>query len=443
MEFNNNFVWGVATSSYQIEGGNLKDGRGKNIWDEFSKWPNKVYNQHDGLIACDHVNRFKEDVKIMKNLGIKAYRFSISWPRILPNGTGQTNKQGLQFYHNLIDELLNSGIEPYITLYHWDLPLTLHRQGGWLNPNIISAFEQFATLVAKEFTPKVKNFFTLNEPQCFCGLGYVSAIHAPGWKLNYNDSFFLIHNALKAHGAATRALRDNAKGPIYIGYAPTSSPIIPKDNTKESIEIARQNYFDLPNLDEDYHFSTSLYSDPVILGDYPEAYYKKYKDYIPEITKDDLKLINQPLDYLGQNIYHGIKNFGFESNDPHTDLNWKIVPESLYWGPKFLYERYKLPIYITENGMANADTISLDGKVHDPQRIDYLNRYLLELKKAIKDGIDVRGYFLWSLLDNFEWSEGYRSRFGLVYVNYQNQKRILKDSAYWYSSVIKENGKNL
>jgi len=443
MDFNKDFAWGVATSSYQIEGGNLEDGRGKNIWDDFSKWPKKVYNHHDGLIACDHVNRFKEDVQIMKKIGVKAYRFSISWPRILPNGTKEINQQGLKFYHDLIDELLDNGIEPYITLFHWDLPLALHRKGGWLNPNIIDAFEEFATLVAKEFTPKVKYFFTLNEPQCFCGQGYVTGTHAPGWKLNYSDSLFLFHNAMKAHGVATRALRDNAKGPITIGYAPTSIPIIPKDNSEHEIELAREKYFELPSLDKHYHFSTSLFSDPVILGDYPEDYYVKYQGYTPEITKEDLKLINQPLDFLGQNIYTGYKKNILEENDPHTDLNWDIVPEALYWGPKFLYERYKLPIYITENGLANSDRIALDGKVHDPQRIDYLNRYLLELKRAIDDGVDIRGYFLWSLLDNFEWFEGYRSRFGLVYVDYSNQQRIMKDSAYWYSSVIKNNGTNL
>lgn len=443
MDFGKDFVWGAATSSYQIEGGEFKDGRGKNIWDDFCKWPSKVYNQHDGLIACDHINRFKEDIKIMKKIGLKAYRFSISWPRLIPNGTGKINKQGIKFYHDLIDELLANNIEPYITLFHWDLPLTLHRQGGWLNPNIVNAFEEFATLIAKEYTPKVKNFFTLNEPQCFCGLGYINGVHAPGWKVNYSDSLYLIHNALKAHGVAVKALRDNAKGIIKVGYAPTSSPIIPKDNSKSEVEIARKKYFDVLPLNEDYYFTPSIFSDPVILGDYPEDYYKKYKQYIPSITKDDLKLINQPIDFLGQNIYHGKKEMILEDNDPHTDLNWNIVPESLYWGPKFLYERYNLPIYITENGMANPDRISLDGKVHDPQRIDYLNRYLIELRRAVNEGVDVKGYFLWSLLDNFEWSEGYRSRFGIIYVDYSNQKRIIKDSAYWYSSIIKENGKTL
>ncbi len=443
MSFKKDFAWGVATSSYQIEGGNLEDGRGRNIWDDFCKWPGKVYNQHDGLIACDHINRFKEDIKIMKEIGVKAYRFSISWPRIFPNGTKEINKQGLVFYHQLIDELLLNNIEPYITLFHWDLPIALHRQGGWLNPSIVQAFEEYAILIAKEFTPKVKYFITLNEPQCFCGLGYVTGDHAPGWKLNYSDSLFLFHNALKAHGVAARALRDYAKGPISIGYSPTSVPVIPKNNSAEEIEKARKKYFELPSLDKHYHFCPSIFSDPVILGDYPQDYYEKYKDYLPKITKEDLRLINQPLDFLGQNIYFGNKKITFESNDPHTDLNWDIVPEALYWGPKFLYERYNLPIYITENGMANADRISLDGKVHDPQRIDYLNRYLIELKRAINDGVDVRGYFLWSLLDNFEWAEGYRSRFGIVYVDYSNQKRIMKDSAYWYNSVIKENGANI
>lgn len=443
MKFRDDFKWGVATSSYQIEGGNLEDGRGRNIWDDFCNWPNKVYNNHNGLIACDHVHRFKEDIKIMKTLGIQTYRFSISWPRLIPNGRGKINKEGIKFYHDLIDELLANNIEPYITLFHWDLPITLHREGGWLNPNIVEAFEEYATLVAKEYGSKVKYFFTLNEPQCFCGLGYITGTHAPGWKLNQRDSLFLIHNALKAHGVATRALRDNAKNNIYIGYAPTSVPVIPKNNSPEEIEKARKKYFELPSLDHNYHLSPSLFSDPVILGDYPKEYYDVYKGFIPEIAKNDLKIINQPLDFLGQNIYTGSKKSVVESNDPHTDLNWKIVEESLYWGPKFLYERYNLPIYITENGMANADIISLDNKVHDPQRIDYINRYLLQLQKAADEGIDIRGYFLWSLLDNFEWPEGYRSRFGIVYVDYSNQKRILKDSAYWYSSIIKSNAKTL
>lgn len=443
MGFRNDFKWGVATSSYQIEGGNLEDGRGLNIWDEFSKMQNKVYHQHDGMIACDHVNRYKEDVKIMKNLGIQAYRFSISWPRLIPNGTGKINPEGIKFYHNLIDELLDNGIEPYVTLFHWDLPIALHRQGGWLNPNIVEAFAEYAKLVAKEYTPKVKHFFTLNEPQCFCGMGYVGGFHAPGWKLNRHDSLFLFHNALKAHGAATRALRDNAKGPIEIGYAPTSIPIIPENNSEEAIEKARKAYFSIPKNNDSYYFSSSLFSDPAILGDYPEDYYTNFEGFIPEITKEDLKLIKQPLDFYGQNIYQGIKKIILEENEPHTDLNWEIVPEALYWGPKFLYERYNLPIYITENGLANADRISLDGKVHDPQRIDFLNRYLLELQKAATEGIDIRGYFQWSLMDNYEWAEGYRSRFGIVYVDYSNQKRILKDSANWYSSIIKSNGDTL
>jgi beta-glucosidase len=443
MNFKEDFAWGVATSSYQIEGGNLEDGRGRNIWDDFCKFPDKVYKNHDGLIACDHIHKFKEDVKIMKKIGIKAYRFSISWPRLIPNGTGKINESGIKFYHDLIDELIKNNIEPYITLFHWDLPIELHKIGGWLNPKIVDYFEEYTKLVVKEYSSKVKYFMTLNEPQCFCGLGYISGIHAPGLKLNHKDSLTVIHNALKAHGIAVKTIRENAKGPVSIGIAPNSSPSIPTGNTEIEIEKAREDYFRIPELNENYYFCASLFMDPVFLGDYPKDYYIKYKEFLPEITKEDLELISQPIDFLGQNIYSGNKVQPLINNEEHTDLNWEIVPEALYWGPKFLYERYNKPIYITENGMANGDIISLDGKVHDPQRIDYLNRYLLQLKKAIEEGIDIKGYFLWSLLDNFEWAEGYRPRFGIVYVDYKTQNRILKDSAYWYKSIIESNGKSL
>lgn len=444
MNFKKDFVWGVATSSYQIEG---THGKFENIWDDFCSQKDKVKDNQNGLIACNHINLFKDDINLMANLGIKAYRFSISWPRIMPNGEGEVSTEGLQFYHALIDELLLHNIEPFITLYHWDLPLALQKQGGWQNPKMVKWFSSYAALISKEFSSKVKYFITINEPQCFLGLGYVSGEHAPGLKLNFSDGLFLVHNTLKAHGAAVRAIRENAKQEVQIGFAPTGTVSIPMDNTNRGIESARKSYFEIKDEDQ-YFWSVSLYSDPIILGDYPKEYYEKYKGFIPNITKDDLKLINEKIDFLGQNIYMGnrVNYDGKEIEDKDralTDMNWYVTESSLYWGPKFLYERYKLPIYITENGMANKDFISEDGKIHDKNRIDFLNSYLHQLGKAIEEGNDVKGYFLWSFMDNFEWTYGYNKRFGIVYTDYKNLSRYIKDSGYWYKKTIEENGKNL
>lgn len=449
MGFAKDFVWGAATSSYQIEGTGRDSGKGQNIWDVFTKEPGRVYEGHTGDIACDHYHRFREDVAYMKELGLKGYRFSIDWSRVLPEGTGKVNEKGIDFYNALIDELLEQGIEPYITLYHWELPYEIYKRGGWMNPEIVEWFGQYARLVAERFSDRVKYFFTLNEPQCFVGLGFLQGCHAPGVKAPLRDTFEMAHTALKAHGRAVQMLRAYGKQNVQIGYAPTSGMCYPEKETPKDIEAARKALFALPDDLSNWTWNVSWWSDPVILGKYPEEGMKKYEKYLPVITDEDMKLISQPIDFYGQNIYNGrCIRMGTDGRPeevrrpagfPKTATNWPVTPEALYWGPKFLYERYRKPIYITENGMACHDTVSQDGKVHDPNRIDFLARYLKNLKRAAEE-IDIRGYFQWSLMDNFEWDKGYAERFGIIYVDFETQERIWKDSAYWYRDLIRRNG---
>lgn len=449
MGFAKDFVWGAATSSYQIEGTGRDSGKGQNIWDVFTKEPGRVYEGHTGDIACDHYHRFREDVAYMKELGLKGYRFSIDWSRVLPEGTGKVNEKGIDFYNALIDELLEQGIEPYITLYHWELPYEIYKRGGWMNPEIVEWFGQYARLVAERFSDRVKYFFTLNEPQCFVGLGFLQGCHAPGVKAPLRDTFEMAHNALKAHGRAVQMLRAYGKQNVQIGYAPTSGMCYPEKETPKDIEAARKALFALPDDLFNWTWNVSWWSDPVILGKYPEEGMKKYEKYLPVITDEDMKLISQPIDFYGQNIYNGrCIRMGTDGRPeevrrpagfPKTATNWPVTPEALYWGPKFLYERYRKPIYITENGRACHDTVSQDGKVHDPNRIDFLARYLKNLKRAAEE-IDIRGYFQWSLMDNFEWDKGYAERFGIIYVDFETQERIWKDSAYWYRDLIRRNG---
>ncbi len=452
MGFRKDFMWGAATSAYQIEGGAGEDGKGLDIWDVYCREPGKVYEGHTGDIACDHYHRYKDDVLLMKEMGLKAYRFSINWSRIFPDGTENVNEKGIDFYNLLIDELLEAGIEPYITLYHWELPYEIYKRGGWMNREIVEWFGQYAALVSARFSDRVTHFFTLNEPQCFVGLGFLSGEHAPGLRAPLRDTFTMAHHALMAHGRAVQQLRANAKQPIEVGYAPTCGMTYPETDKKEDIEAARKSLFAMPDV-SNWSWNVAWWSDPVLFGTYPEEGMELYGPWLPDIKDSDMKLISQPIDIYGQNIYNGRcvrmgkdgepeyvrRHEGF----PQTANSWPVTPQALYWGPKFLYERYGKPIYITENGISCHDSVSLDGKVHDPSRIDFLERYLSELKRAASDGVDIRGYFQWSLMDNFEWNFGYSERFGLIYIDYQTQKRIWKDSAYWYCDLIRKNGEKL
>lgn len=451
MAFKKDFAWGTATAAYQIEGAWNEDGRGESVWDVFTHQQGKIMNNDTGDVACDHYHKFKDDVALMKEFGIKAYRFSISWSRIFPKGTGEINEKGVKFYSDLIDELLKNGIEPYVTLFHWDYPYELYKKGGWLNDDSVKWFAEYAAKISELYSDRVKHFFTINEPQCFIGIGYLEGVHAPGLKVTYRDIFQMCHNVLKAHGAAVIALRENAKQPIKVGFAPTSSVKYPSTENKEDIDAARQEMFACYPLSPSVMWSTAWWSDPVMLGKYPEDGLEMYKDYLPEITEEDMKLINQPLDFYGQNIYNGKEvRMGTDGKPEYVERHagfpkavnqWPITPEALRWGPRFFYERYKKPIYITENGTAGFDMMSKDGKIYDYDRIEYLSRYIGELEKATDDGVEIDGYFLWSFMDNFEWAKGYSDRFGIVHLDYKTQKRTPKESAYWYKKLIEEKSK--
>lgn len=450
MGFRKDFKWGAATSAYQIEGAAFEDGKGWNIWDVFCKEENRVYGGHTGETACDHYHRFGEDIALMKQIGIRAYRFSINWARVLPNGYGEVNEAGLRFYDELIDGLCAAGIEPYITLYHWELPYQIYLRGGWMNGEIIDWFGAYAALIVKRYSDRVKYYFTLNEPQCFIGLGFLDGVHAPGLKVPVRDTFIMAHNVLKAHGMAVKQMRAAARQDIQIGYAPTGTMSYPDSDREEDIQAARTHLFGFPEEISRWTWNVSWWSDPVLLGEYPLEGLRRFREHLPPITKEDLELISQPIDFYGQNIYNGnrirmgadgqpeiVKRYaGF----PKTALDWPVTPECLRWGPQFLYERYQTPIYITENGLACHDVVSRDGQVHDPNRIDFLSRYLKSLQEAAENGVDIRGYFQWSLMDNFEWHSGYAERFGLVFVDYETQKRIIKDSGHWYAGLISTNG---
>ncbi len=454
MSFKKDFSWGVASAAYQIEGAAFEDGKGPSIWDVYSHIPGKIKEEHNGDVACDHYHRYKEDVQLMSELGEGfVYRFSISWPRILPDGIGEVNQKGIDFYNNLIDELLAKGITPCIVLFHWDYPLALYNKGGWLNSESSEWFRYYTEVCAKAFGDRCKMWMTFNEPQCFLGEGHKNGSTAPGIKMSTGDVIRMGHNVMLSHGKAVMEIRKHVKDSI-VGYAPSCDVCAPDTDRPEDVEAARARYF---SFDEEWWmWSVTLWSDPVMLGRYPEEdpiFQRKFKGELPEGYQDDMKIICQPLDFYGQNIYTashwvsdgkgGAQWTRLPTGYAKTTNGWPVTPEALYWGPKFLYERYKTPIIITENGMACHDTVSVDGKVHDPNRIDYITRYLRALKKCAEDGADIAGYWYWALLDNFEWGGGFTERFGLVYMDYSNLERIKKDSFDFYRDVMATNGENI
>ena len=450
MTFPQGFVWGAGASSFQIEGAAHEDGKGPSVWDEFCRQPGKIWSNHSGEVACDHYHRYEADVSLMKQIGLHAYRLSLSWPRIIPAGTGAVNSKGLAFYDGLVDSLLAAGIDPYVTLFHWDYPYELYRRGGWLSQDSSEWFAEYARVVTDRLSDRVRHWITLNEPQCFIGLGHQFGFHAPGDKLEFGRVLLAAHNALLAHGKAVQVIRSYSRTEPRIGLAPVGLVNTPATESPEDIEAARQAMF---SITDRTCWNNTWWTDPVFLGRYPEDALALFGADMPVFDDGDMKTICQPLDFFGVNIYFSQPTRAGEDGRPEivplpvgqamTAFNFPVLPEGLYWGPRFYRERYGLPILITENGMSNIDWVSLDGSVHDPQRIDFLRRYLLELKRASQDGVEVLGYFQWSIMDNFEWTEGYRERFGLIHVDYGTQKRTLKDSAYWYRDVIASNGASL
>lgn len=448
--FPQGFLWGAASSAYQIEGAARDEGRGESVWDAYCRLPGAIVENHTGDAACDHYHRFREDAEIMRRLGLQAYRFSVSWTRVLPEGVGAVNTKGLDFYDRLVDALLEARIQPWLTLFHWDYPLALHNRGGWLARESADWFAEYARVIVDRLSDRVAHWMTLNEPQCFLGGGPANLPLAPGVRATLAEQLQMWHHAAIAHGKAVRIIRDRAKSKPTIGYAPVGVSPIPADDRPSSIDAAR---IAATSVLHPHLWNNTWFNDPLVLGRYPDDGLRVFGPDAPRTHPGDFDIINQPLDFLGLNIYHGIPTRLNAAGTPEeaprapgyarTAFNWPVEPESLYWGPRFMHERYRVPIYITENGLSGADWVALDGKCHDPHRMDFLNRYLLELRRAIADGVDVRGYFHWSIMDNFEWLDGYRQRFGLVHVDFATQKRTVKDSAWWYSRLIETNGGDL
>ena len=435
------FLWGAATAAYQIEGSPLADGAGPNIWHRFSHTAGRTHEGHTGDVACDHYRRADEDVALMRELGLDAYRFSIAWARILPEGRGRVNPAGLAFYDRLVDRLLASSIQPFVTLYHWDLPAALDDRGGWLNPDIAGWFAEYARVVFEALGDRVTTWVTLNEPWVITDAGYLTGVHAPG-HANLFEAPLAAHNLLRAHGAAVQAYRSVRRDRIGIVVN-----LEPKDPSSQSPE-------DLAATQRADVYMNYQYLEPVFKGRYPEGLAEIYGEAWPRFSEDDMAQICQPIDFLGINYY----TRGVMQNDPATppvrarrvtveggwctETGWEVAPESLTRCLCWVTERYgRIPIYVTENGAAIADPpTAIDGTVEDPLRVDYYRRHLTAAYRAMERGVDLRGYFAWSLLDNYEWACGYSKRFGLIHVDYATQKRTIKASGRFYREVIRTNG---
>ena len=438
--FKKDFILGAAAASYQIEGAAFEDGKGLSIWDVFSHTPGKIRNGDNGDVACDHYHRLEEDVKIMKELGLKAYRFSFSWPRILPNGTGEVNPKGIEFYNKLIDCLLENGIEPFATLYHWDLPYELYKKGGWLNPECADWFAEYARVVAENFGDRLKNYMTFNEPACTVTLGYYEGVHAPGLKLPNDEILMMSHNILISHGRAVREIRKAVEG-AKVGIVINFGPQIPA--SKEAEARLHEKYMNYDHTN--YHWQGNFWWEPLFNGKYHPDIDKYIKEKNLPMT-EGFDIITEPMDFMGMNIYSG-HYFDIDENgnfyeldhkpgEATTHIGWYMTYPALYWGIKEVTEQYNIPVYITENGLSCSDMVFSDGKVHDPQRIEFTKGYLEGVERAYAEGMPIKGYFHWSVMDNFEWALGYNERFGMVYVDMQTGKRTIKDSGYWYKEYI-------
>ncbi|MDA8232122.1 MAG: GH1 family beta-glucosidase [Magnetospirillum sp.] len=430
------FVWGASTAAYQIEGAASEDGRAPSIWDTHSRYPGRVANGENGDVACDHYHRYAEDIRLMTDIGLHAYRFSVAWPRVLPRGRGAVNSKGLDFYDRLIDGVLEAGIQPWLCLYHWDLPQALDDLGGWTNRDVAGWFADYATLIARRYGDRVKHFATFNEPNVAILFGYAFNWNAPGAsdRVAYLKA---AHNLNRAHGGAIDVLRALVPG-ASLGAVHNCQPVHPETDTPGNRKAA---------VLLDAHWN-GVFPDPQLLGYYPEAV---ARDFEPYIQAGDMAAISRPLDWFGLNHYGPIYSRADEAGqlgfvwgngpqeEPHPAIGWAIHPDAFRDELLRLHKRYRLPIYVTENGMgSDKEKPDEAGRVHDPHRIAFLRDYTAAMAAAVRAGVDVRGYFVWSLLDNFEWGSGYNNRFGLIYVDYADgQKRIPKTSAGWYANLIR------
>ena len=435
-----NFLWGCATAAYQIEGAVNEDGRKPSVWDTFSHMRGKTFQGETGDIADDSYHLYKEDIQLLKNLGVSVYRFSISWSRIFPDGTGQPNEKGLAYYQRVVDELLKNNITPYITLFHWDLPQAL--PGGWQSRDTSKAFADYAGYVSKQLSDRVSHFFTINEFKCFTDLSYKTGKFAPGMKLAGAQVNQIRHNAVLAHGMAVQAIRANAKSGTQIGLAENATVYVPVIEDQEQIEAARR-----ATREENAPFLTV-----VMEGKYTDGYLQREGANAPKVEAGDLKIIGSPLDFVGLNVYTpeyvradsspaGYAIETRQSSYPRMASDWLYIgPEVIYWAVRNVGDIWKpRALYITENGCSADDVITADGRIEDTDRVMYLRNHLTHLHRAASEGYPIKGYFLWSLLDNYEWADGYSKRFGIHYVDFKTQKRTPKLSAEWYREVISRN----
>jgi beta-glucosidase len=442
LSFPKGFVWAAATSSHQIEGAWNQDGKGESIWDRFSHTPGKIADGANADVACDHYHRYGEDIRLMSELGLKAYRFSISWPRVLPAGRGPVNTKGLDFYERLVDALLAAGIEPFATLYHWDLPQVLQDEGGWTNRKVTADFEAYAHLVSRRIGDRVHNWITHNEPSVAALVGHLYGDHAPGFK-NLKKALQAAHNILLSHGLAATVLKANGGGNTKVGIVHGLEWVNPFTQSDEDLAAAARH---------DGAFNR-WFLDPVLKGSYPQDMLEWYGDKAPRMESGDLERIAAALDFLGVNYYTRRTIAHDENGDfiktkriyyyfvPHANLEqWEVYPEGLYRALRRVHREYGEPqMYITGTGTPIGEEIRPDGTVADPARIEYLKRHFAAAWHAIQEGVKLRGYFVWSLMDNFELSFGFSKRFGLARVDYATQKRSIKDSGRWYADTIRRN----
>jgi 6-phospho-beta-glucosidase len=469
MKFPHDFLFGAASASYQVEGAWNEDGKGISNWDVFSKIPGKTYENTNGDVSVDHYHRYKEDIKLMAQIGLESYRFSISWPRIIPDGDGKVNEKGIEFYNNLIDECLKYGIVPFVTLYHWDLPQVLEECGGWTNKRTVDAFVKYANVCFNAFGDRVKHWITFNETIVFTLLGYIAGAHPPGIKYDVKKYFEATHNVLLAHAKAVQNYK-NLRQFGEIGITHVFSPAFSADDNEEN-KIAA------------YHanqYNIAWFYDPVLKGEYPEYVVKQIKEkgWTPDWTDEELNIIKSSAvnnDFIGLNYYQPqrvIKNHKEDENTQKTRENftgapgnasfdgfyktiklddkvytkwgWEIAPDAFLEGLKMLKKDYgDIKIYITENGLGDEDPI-IDGEIVDVPRIKYIETHLRAVKNAIKEGINIKGYYAWSAIDLLSWLNGYKKQYGFIYVDHKNNlKRKIKLSGYWYKKVIKERGENI
>jgi beta-glucosidase len=446
LSFPGGFLWGAATSAYQVEGFPLADGAGESIWHRFAHTPGRTLRGMTGDVACDHYHRWRDDIAIMRALGLKSYRFSVSWSRIFPEGTGRVNERGLDFYARLVDSLFGAGIVPMLTLYHWDLPQALHERGGWTNPDMPSWFADYAGLLFARLGDRVPLWCTINEPWVIVDAGYVHGVNAPGHR-DLAEAARVAHGLLCSHAAAVRRFRESRMGGARIGLVVNLAPHHPATRSAADLEAAARGHA----------YFNEFYLDPVFRGVYPERVRDMFGDAWPAHPAEELRALTEPIDFLGINWYTG---YDVRHDDggrpartaevpgergPRMTTGWEVRPELLVETLTWVTKRYgPIPLYVTENGAAFPDPdTAANGRVEDPLRVDYLRRHIAALREAQRRGVDLRGYYVWSLLDNFEWASGYSHRMGLVHVDYATQARTIKASGEFYREVIGANGANV